>query len=164
MPSRIMRWINERWPLDAVIRWSLEEEMAGESSYAYVFGSAVLLTFLLQVVTGVFQFVYLVPTIDHGYDSLSYLRIEVPFGWLIHGLHYWGAAAMLILVGLHMCANFVFGAYKHPRQLTWIIGVFLVREACDRAKGPDCWNPIALGIDRSCSLPGKGHRSIPFDR
>ena len=126
MPSRIMRWINERWPLDAVIRWSLEEEMPGGTSYAYVFGSAVLLTFLLQVVTGVFQFVYLVPTVDHGYDSLNYLRIEVPFGWLIHGLHYWGAVAMLILVGLHICANFIFGAYKNPRQLTWIIGVCLL--------------------------------------
>jgi ubiquinol-cytochrome c reductase cytochrome b subunit len=126
MWSRIWQWINERWPLDAVIRWSLEEEMVGGTSYAYVFGSAVLLTFLLQVVTGVFQFVYMVPTVDHGYDSLNYLRIEVPFGWLIHGLHYWGAVAMLILVGLHMCANFIFGAYKHPRQLTWIIGVLLL--------------------------------------
>ncbi len=123
---RIRGWINERWPLDAVIRWSLEEEMAGGTSYAYTFGSAVLLTFLLQVVTGVFQFVYLAPTVDHAYDSLNYLRIEVPFGWLIHGLHYWGAAAMLILVGLHMSVNFIYGAYKNPRQLTWVIGTCLL--------------------------------------
>ncbi len=126
MPSRILRWINERWPLDAVIRWSLEEEMAGGTSYAYVFGSAVLLTFLLQVITGILQFVYLVPTVDHAYDSLNYMRIQVPFGWLIHGLHYWGAVAMLILVGLHMSVNFIFGAYKHPRQLTWVLGTCLL--------------------------------------
>jgi ubiquinol-cytochrome c reductase cytochrome b subunit len=126
MLSRIMDWINERWPLRAVLRWTLEEEMIGGSSYAYIFGSSVLLTFLLQVVTGIFQFFYVVPTVDHAYDSLNYLRIEVPFGWLIHGLHYWGAVAMLILVGLHISANFIFGAYKHPRQLTWIIGVGLL--------------------------------------
>jgi ubiquinol-cytochrome c reductase cytochrome b subunit len=97
--------------------------MPGGTSYAYIFGSAVLLIFLLQVTTGIFQLIYFVPTVDHGYDSLNYLRIEVPFGWLIHGLHYWGAVAMLILVGLHMCQVFIWGAYKHPRQLIWLIGV-----------------------------------------
>jgi ubiquinol-cytochrome c reductase cytochrome b subunit len=116
-------WINDRWPLKAVIKWSLEEEIPGGASYAYVFGSSALLLFFLQAVTGIFQLVYMVPTVDHGYDSLNYLRIQVPFGWLIHGLHYWGATAMLIVVGLHMCQVFLYGAYKHPRQMIWLIGV-----------------------------------------
>jgi ubiquinol-cytochrome c reductase cytochrome b subunit len=123
MPSKIIRWINDRWPLDAVIRWSLEEEMPGGASYAYVFGSAVLLIFLLQVITGLWQLLYFVPTIDRGYGSLNYLRTEIPFGWLIHGLHYWGASAMIILVGLHISQVYIWGAYKTPRQLTWLIGV-----------------------------------------
>jgi ubiquinol-cytochrome c reductase cytochrome b subunit len=123
MPSKILRWINERWPLQAVIRWSLEEEMPGGASYAYVFGSAVLLIFLLQVITGLWQLLYFVPTTNRGYDSLSYLRTEIPFGWLIHGLHYWGASAMIVLVGLHISQVFIWGAYKNPRQLTWLIGV-----------------------------------------
>lgn len=123
MPSKIIRWINDRWPLDAVIRWSLEEEMPGGASYAYVFGSAVLLIFLLQVITGLWQLLYFVPTIDRGYGSLNYLRTEIPFGWLIHGLHYWGASAMIILVGLHISQVYIWGAYKNPRQLTWLIGV-----------------------------------------
>jgi len=123
MPSKIIRWINDRWPLDAVIRWSLEEEMPGGASYAYVFGSAVLLIFLLQVITGLWQLLYFVPTIDRGYGSLNYLRTEIPFGWLIHGLHYWGASAMIVLVGLHISQVYIWGAYKNPRQLTWLIGV-----------------------------------------
>ena len=123
MPSKIIRWINDRWPLDAVIRWSLEEEMPGGVSYAYVFGSAVLLIFLLQVITGLWQLLYFVPTIDRGYGSLNYLRTEIPFGWLIHGLHYWGASAMIVLVGLHISQVYIWGAYKNPRQLTWLIGV-----------------------------------------
>jgi len=121
--SKILNWINDRWPLNAVIRWGLEEEMPGGTSYAYVFGSCVLLIFLLQVITGLWQLLYFAPTIDRGYGSLNYLRVEVPFGWLIHGLHYWGASAMIILIGLHISQVFIWGAYKNPRQLTWLIGV-----------------------------------------
>lgn len=123
MFSKIYRWINDRWPLTALIRIGLEEEMPGGASFAYIFGSATLIIFLLQGVTGVCQLFYYVPTIDHAYISLNYFRIEVPFGWLIHSLHYWGASMMVVLVGLHMCQVFIWGAYKHPRQLTWLIGV-----------------------------------------
>jgi ubiquinol-cytochrome c reductase cytochrome b subunit len=126
MFSWIGRWINDRWPLDALIRLGLKEEMIGGTSYAYVFGSGVFLTFVVQVVTGIWQLFYFVPSIDHAYDSLSYLRLQVPFGWLIHGLHHWGANAMIILVGLHMSRVFIWGGYKHPRQLTWLIGVGLL--------------------------------------
>ena len=123
MALRIWRWMNERWPLDALIRLNLEEEMVGGTSYAYVFGSCVLVVFGLQVITGIWQLLYFVPTIDGGYDSLNYLRTEVPFGWLIHGLHYWGASAMVILIGLHISQVYLWGAYKNPRQLTWLLGV-----------------------------------------
>jgi len=123
MFSKMLRWINERWPLSTAIRWSLEEEMPGGTSYAYIFGSCVLILFLFQVITGVWQLLYFVPTTDRGYDSLNYLRTEIPFGWLIHGLHYWGASAMIVLVGLHISQVYIWGAYKNPRQLTWLIGV-----------------------------------------
>ncbi len=123
MSSRILRWVNERWPLNAVIRWSIEEEMPGGTSYAYIFGSCVLIVFLFQVITGVWQLLYFVPTIDRGYNSTNYLRTEIPFGWLINGLHYWGASAMIILIGLHISQVYIWGAYKNPRQLTWLIGV-----------------------------------------
>jgi ubiquinol-cytochrome c reductase cytochrome b subunit len=126
MFSRVVRWINDRWPLKAMIRSGLEEDMPGGDSFVYIFGSSVLATFLIQVVTGLWQLFYFVPTINHGYDSLNYLRLEIPFGWLIHGLHYWGATAMILLVGLHMSRVFVWGAYKNPRQLTWLIGVGLL--------------------------------------
>ena len=126
MMASLRSWIEERWPLDALLRLSLEEEMVGGTRFSYVFGSSVLTMFLLQVVTGIWQLFYFVPTADHGYISLSYFRTQVPFGWLIHGLHYWGASAMIVLVGLHMSRVFLWGAYKHPRQLTWLIGVLLL--------------------------------------
>ncbi len=124
MGSRIFRWINERWPVESFIRLSLEEEIPGGASYAYIYGSCVLMVFLLQIVTGIWQLFYFVPVVHRAYDSLNYFRFQVPLGWLIHSLHYWGASAMIILVGLHMSQGYIWSAYKNPRQLTWIIGVF----------------------------------------
>ncbi len=125
MFSRFFRWIDERWPLSPFIRLALEEEMAGGSSYAYVFGSAALIIFLLQALTGIWQLFYYVPTLGQGYNSLNYLRTEVPFGWLIHGLHSWGANAMVVCVMLHLSQVFIWGAYKRPHELQWVTGVFL---------------------------------------
>ncbi len=125
MFSRILSWINERWPLSPFIRLALEEEMSGGAGYAYVFGSAALIVFLLQVVTGIWQLFYYVPTLGQGYNSLNYLRTEVPFGWLVHGLHVWGANAMVVLVFLHISQVFIWGAYKKPHELQWVTGVFL---------------------------------------
>ena len=65
------------------------------------------------------------PTLTQSYNSLNYLRTEVPFGWLVHGLHYWGANAMVVLVMLHLSQVFIWGAYKRPHELQWVTGVFL---------------------------------------
>jgi ubiquinol-cytochrome c reductase cytochrome b subunit len=126
MSSRIVDWLSERWPIRAVIRWSLEEDMPGGHSFGYCFGASLLFIFFIQVVTGIMQLFYYVPTTDHAYQSVMYLRQEIPFGWLIHGLHYWGSNAFVILVGLHIARVFIWGAYKKPRQLIWVIGVLLV--------------------------------------
>jgi ubiquinol-cytochrome c reductase cytochrome b subunit len=125
MVSRILSWIDERWPLSPFVRLALEEEMSGGAGYAYVFGSSALIVFLLQVATGIWQLFYYVPTLAQGYNSLNYLRTEVPFGWLVHGLHYWGANAMVVLVFLHISQVFIWGAYKKPHELQWVTGVFL---------------------------------------
>ncbi len=122
----VKTWINERLPLGPVIRWSLEEDIPGGASYAYVFGSANVILFLLLVVTGVLQLFYYVPTTDHAYESVMYLRLEVAFGWLMHGLHYWCAQAFGVFVGLHLAQVFIWGAYKNPRQMTWLTGVILL--------------------------------------
>ena len=126
MFSKMWQWLNERWPLTAVFRWGLKEDIPGGSSYVYVLGSTTLIIFLLQTITGVWQLFYYVPSIEYAYNSINYLRIEVPFGWLIHGMHYWGAQIMVVLVGLHLLRTFIWKAYEEPRQLTWLIGVVLL--------------------------------------
>src|ERR1700753_2642203 len=94
--KNIYAWINERFPLEKFINWSLHEEIPGGARFSYTLGSASLFLFILQIITGVWQLFYYVPTVDHAYQSLIYFRREVPFGWLIHGLHYWGGTAMTI--------------------------------------------------------------------
>jgi ubiquinol-cytochrome c reductase cytochrome b subunit len=126
MLDRIVRWADERIPLTTIIRQGLDEEIPGGARFAYTRGSATMTAFVIQMITGVWQLFYYVPTVDHAYDSLNYLRTEVPFGWLIHGLHYWGANAIIVLVGLHIARVFLYGAYKPPRELTWLAGVTLL--------------------------------------
>ena len=124
--TKIWEWLNLRVPVAKVLQLGLDEEIPGGSSFFFTLGSATLFVFILQMITGIWQLFYYVPTIDHAYDSLNFLRLFVPYGWLIHGLHYWGASAMVILVGLHMLRVFIWGAYKRPRELTWLIGVVLL--------------------------------------
>jgi ubiquinol-cytochrome c reductase cytochrome b subunit len=126
MFKRMWQWIDDRWPLSALIRLGLEEDIPGGSSFAYVLGSAILIVVIIMVLTGIWQLFYYVPTVDHAYDSTNYLRTQVPFGWLIYNLHYWGANAMVILVVLHMARVFIWGAYKKPREVTWFAGVTLL--------------------------------------
>ncbi|MHC1697995.1 MAG: cytochrome b N-terminal domain-containing protein [Geobacteraceae bacterium] len=142
MLTRLGSWINERWPLSKLINSGLEEDIPGGSSYAYVFGSLLLFTFFLQAVTGVLQLFYYVPSVNYAYDSLSYLRTEIPFGWLIHGLHHWGANAMIVLLLCHALRVFTWGAYKMPRELTWLsgVGLFLLTLALSFTGSPLPWD------------------------
>jgi ubiquinol-cytochrome c reductase cytochrome b subunit len=161
MLRSVWQWMNERWPFATVIRAALEEDIPGGSRYAYTLGSAILAIVLVQVATGIFQLFYYVPTVDHAYRSLSYLRIMVPFGWLIHGLHYWGANAMIVVVVLHMTRVFIWGAYKRPRELTWLFGValLLITFGLSFTGGPLPWDQAGYwAAEVGTSIPG----SIPI--
>jgi len=124
MVDRIWQWFTTRWPFYPLKHLLLDEEIAGGPSYAYTLGSSILAVISLQAATGIIQLFYYVPTIDHAYDSISYLRTEVPFGWLVHNMHYWGANIMVVLVALHMVRAYIWGAYK--TQLPWLIGIGLL--------------------------------------
>ena len=95
-------------------------------NWGYTLGSATLFVAGLQIVTGILLTLYYVPTPDHAYDSVVYITTQVTAGWFIRGLHHWGASAMIIVVVLHMIQVFVWGAYKKPRETTWIVGCALL--------------------------------------
>ena len=78
-----------------------------------------------QGITGILLTFYYVPDPTHAYDSVVYITTQLPMGWFIRGLHHWGASAMIVLVVAHMLRVFFYGAYKYPREVTWITGVLL---------------------------------------
>ena len=81
---------------------------------------------LLQGITGMLLTIYYVPTPDHAYDSIQYIMNDVTFGWLIRGMHHWGATLLVIVVFLHMLKSYFVGAYKYPREITWLTGGVLL--------------------------------------
>jgi quinol-cytochrome oxidoreductase complex cytochrome b subunit len=95
-------------------------------NWFYTLGSATLFLAINQIVTGILLTIYYVPTPDHAYDSVQYITTQVAMGWLIRGLHHWGASAMVVVVVLHMLRVIIYGAYKYPREVTWITGVVLL--------------------------------------
>jgi ubiquinol-cytochrome c reductase cytochrome b subunit len=123
--SRVGDWFEKRLPVAAATRRTLDEEVPGGARFAYTLGSATLLTFIVLAVTGIAQLFFYVPTTAQAYDSVNYLRFQVPLGWLVHGLHFWAATVMVALVLLHLAQAFLWGAFKKPRELTWILGVLL---------------------------------------
>jgi len=95
-------------------------------NWFYTLGSATLFLAINQAVTGILLTIYYVPTPDHAYDSVQYITTQVAMGWLIRGLHHWGASAMVVIVVLHMLRVIFYGAYKYPREVTWMTGVLLL--------------------------------------
>ena len=95
-------------------------------NWFYALGSASLFLAINQGITGILLTIYYVPTPDHAYDSVQFITTQLPAGWLIRGLHHWGASAMVIVVVLHMIRVILYGAYKYPREVTWFTGVLLL--------------------------------------
>jgi quinol-cytochrome oxidoreductase complex cytochrome b subunit len=125
MAVKMFTWIDERLGLSTIYNVVLDRNVP-KVNWWYTLGSASLFLFALQVVTGIFLTVYYVPSPDHAYDSVQYIMNEVSFGWLIRGVHHWGATLMVIFVFIHMLRTFYFAAYKYPREITWLTGVFLL--------------------------------------
>src|SRR5205823_9868250 len=92
----------------------------------YVFGSASLTLLIVQILTGIGLALVYVPAADKAYDSLLYLDYQETLGWFLRALHYYAGSGMVVLVLAHMTQVFLHGAYKYPRELTWVLGVFLL--------------------------------------
>ena len=123
----IANWLDSRLGLWAPVRDMATHRVPRRSaSFFYVFGSAAFVLFILQIVTGILlAFVY-VPTGADAWNSLQALNHGVWLGWFLRAIHGWGADFMVAVVLLHLCQVFLFGAYKFPRELNWVIGVCLL--------------------------------------
>ncbi|HET9158638.1 MAG TPA: cytochrome b N-terminal domain-containing protein, partial [Myxococcaceae bacterium] len=127
LSGRIGRWLEARLGLAGAVGETLDHPVPRSSaSWAYVFGSGALTIFAFQLVTGVLLALLYVPSAAEAWNGLQAVNHQVAAGWYIRALHGWGSNFMVALVLLHMVQVFLFGAYKFPRELTWILGVLLL--------------------------------------
>jgi ubiquinol-cytochrome c reductase cytochrome b subunit len=125
--GKVGSWLDDRMKVGAVIRETAEHPVPSDTaSWFYVFGSAALTVFLFQIVTGILLALIYVPSAGEAWNSLQLLNHRIALGWFIRALHGWGSDFMVAIVLIHMVQVFLFGAYKFPRELTWIVGVFLL--------------------------------------
>jgi ubiquinol-cytochrome c reductase cytochrome b subunit len=123
---RVAEWFEERLQLKKLLGPSMTHPVPRTSaSWWYVFGSATLIIFMLQIVTGICLALVYVPSTADAYASLEYLNYQQTLGWFLRAVHFWGSNFMVAMMSLHMIQVFLFGAYKYPRELTWVVGVFL---------------------------------------
>jgi ubiquinol-cytochrome c reductase cytochrome b subunit len=123
----IGQWLDQRLKLSGVIRDAVFHRVPRSSaSWWYVFGSAALTVFILQVITGILLALLYVPSAAEAWNSLQTLNHTVTLGWFVRALHGWGSNFMVALVLIHMVQVFLFGAHKYPRELSWVLGVCLL--------------------------------------
>jgi len=126
MLRSILNWLEHRTGIESAVKHFMYEDIPDSAGWHQVLGSVALFAFLVQVLTGVLLAFNYAPTPGDSYDSLRYIVTEVTGGRLIRGLHHWGASLMIIVVVLHMTQVFVWGAYKKPREATWLVGCVLL--------------------------------------
>ena len=122
----LIAWVDDRTGLIKNLKPILEHRVPKKSKWAYVFGSATLFSFVLQIVTGVMLATMYVPSTNSAFQSLTYIEDAALFGHIVRGLHYFGASAMFLFIGIHMLRVFLYASYKFPREMNWVSGVLLL--------------------------------------
>src|ERR1700745_569156 len=162
--KKIGEWFDRCLQLAAPIREAAEHPVPrNTASWFYVFGSAALTVFLLQLVTGILLALIYVPSASEAWNSLQALNHDVTLGWFIRAMHGWGSNFMVAIVLIHMVQVFLFGAYKFPRELTWIIGVLLLLVTLGMAFtgqvlrfDQDAYWGLGIGVSISSRIPVLG--------
>jgi menaquinol-cytochrome c reductase cytochrome b subunit len=124
--EQVVDYADHRTGAKTGIGWFLNRNIPAETSWFQTLGFAAMAVFGLQAVTGIVLAMYYKPEPTTAYASIQDITNHVTWGWLVRGMHKWGASAMIILVFLHMARVFIFGSYKYPRELTWVTGAILL--------------------------------------
>jgi ubiquinol-cytochrome c reductase cytochrome b subunit len=164
--TRVGQWLDARLQLKEPVTKVLQHPIPRKSaSWFYVFGSAAFVILCLQVFTGVLLALLYVPSAAEAWNGLEAINHQISAGWFIRALHGWGSNFMLAVVVIHMVQVFLFGAYKFPRELTWIVGVFLLLVTLGMAFtgqvlrfDQDAYWGLGIGASISSRIPGVGRR------
>ncbi len=119
-------WLDDRLGTRRLAAAFLYRRIPKAVGWPHTLGSATLFLLLVQIVTGIFLAFYYVPSVEHAYGSVEYITRDLPFGAYVRGLHRWSASLVVILTVLHLLRVFFMGAYKYPREASWVVGVLLL--------------------------------------
>lgn len=126
-PRATVSWFSTRLDLDPVLALLRRKPVPiHRHSWIYCLGDAAVFLFAVQAATGLLLMLYYQPTEAAAHESVRRIATEVPFGWLIRSMHAWGASLFLLVVGLHLATVLFARAYRRPRELVWISGVFML--------------------------------------
>ena len=124
--NNILNWIDRRFPLTSTIKNHLTNYYVPKNfNFWYFFGSLALFVLILQIVTGIFLTMHYKPDASQAFSSVEYIMRDVPFGYIIRYMHSTGASLFFVIIYLHMFRAIIYGSYKEPRELLWIIGVII---------------------------------------
>ncbi|MDA9108820.1 cytochrome bc complex cytochrome b subunit [Woeseiaceae bacterium] len=124
--SKLLNWIDERFPYTETMRYHITEYYASKNfNFWYVFGVLAMVILVIQLFTGIFLTMNYKPSATDAFSSVEYIMRDVEWGWLIRYMHSTGASFFFIVVYLHMFRAMLYGSYKKPRELIWIIGMLI---------------------------------------
>jgi ubiquinol-cytochrome c reductase cytochrome b subunit len=165
------RWFDARLGLREslvpLMKHPVPKQLAGTAGWWYIFGSASLTLFIVQIVTGIGLSLVFVPSADRAYQSLLYLNYDHPLGWFMRSLHYYAGTGMIVMVLVHMTQVFLHGAYKYPRELTWVTGALMF--LCTLGMffsgqilrwDPDAYWGLAVGASMAGRVPALGPQVV----
>lgn len=123
----LFRWLDERLDIAEYVRRDiLDKPIPKGLNLSYCFGGITFFLFVMLAITGYFMTFYYIPSPDHAYDSVDYMTFQVQLGYIIRGVHHWSSNLIMVTIFIHMVRVYVYGAYKKPREINWITGVFLI--------------------------------------
>jgi len=123
----LLNWFDDRTGYRSLLHEALYENIPGGSRWRYVWGSTLVFTFMIQMITGIFLWMCYSPSSRSAWESVYYIQYEMQGGWLLRGLHHFTAQAMIVLMALHLMQVIIDGAYKAPREVNFWLGLILLQ-------------------------------------
>ena len=124
--KRLFEFLESRASLSSLWRAFADEPVSVRRAWFFTLGSAALVALLVQFATGFALALAYAPTPDHAWESVKAIQTRLPAGALVRGLHHWGASAIVVFAVLHLARTFLFGAYRRPREMNWLVGLALL--------------------------------------